>query len=98
VFAGNPSTSRILLLWNGGLSGVFPGVVYAFAAATAAGALAGLWREGRWFAALAMVLFAAAGVGLENTYQTGLLVCALLLLTVPAGEMGARPEQVSPRS
>ena len=53
------------------------------------GALAGVVSEARWMPALALVLFAAAGVGVENTYQTGLLVCALLILATPAANRDA---------
>jgi hypothetical protein len=95
-FAGNPATSRILLLWNAGLSGALPGVVYALAAGVAAGTVAGVVRSGRWQAGIALTLVVAAGVGVESTYQTGLLVCALLLLALPAFRAGGETDAPRP--
>lgn len=83
VFAANPSTSRILLLWNAGLPGVLPGAAYAVAAGLAAATLASLVHGSRWIPAIALLLVVASGAGVENTYQSGLLVCALLLLALP---------------
>lgn len=88
MFAGaGASTSRILLLWNEGLSGTLPGTVYAVCAGALAASFAALVRSQQPAAAVAVALLAAGGVGLHSTYQSGLVVAglALLCLAGPAG-------------
>lgn len=80
VFASQPSTARILLLWNEGLVGAYPSIAYAAAAAGAAIAASSLARSGRLPEAAAIVLLVAGGVGLHSTYQTGLVIVALAVL------------------
>ncbi|MCA9821685.1 MAG: hypothetical protein KC470_03700 [Dehalococcoidia bacterium] len=79
-FSGNPSTSGILLLWSGGLGGVLPGTVYAVAIGGLGATVAALSRSGRGVQAAVLLLFICSGTTLQNTYQTGLLVSALLLI------------------
>ncbi|MCC7365073.1 MAG: hypothetical protein IT303_11940 [Dehalococcoidia bacterium] len=88
-FLGNGSTSRFLLLWNVGLSGVLPGVVYAVAGGTIAATFAGLLASGRSTTAIAVALLVAGGIGLHSTYQDGLVVTALALLVLGAAPAAA---------
>jgi len=85
MFTANPWTSRILLLWSDGLPGRLPGLAYAIAAAVYVAAIVAVWRRGRVESAVALVLLLAAGVALQNTYQTGLLVVALAIVAVSGG-------------
>lgn len=94
-FLGNGSTSRFLLLWNEGLSGALPGLAYALAGGALAATFAGLVRSGRGLEAVAVALLVAGGIGLHNTYQSGLVVVALGLLCLAAG--GAREDRASGR-
>lgn len=93
MFVGSGSTSRFLLLWNVGLSGILPGVVYGVAAGALAFVIAGLLRSQDRLAAVGLLLLVSGGIGLHNTYQSGLIVAGLaamaLALGVPAA---ARPE------
>jgi hypothetical protein len=85
MFLGNPSTSRILLLWNWGFSGVLPSTAYAVGFAALAGTLTGLHRDGRTLAGLGLILLIAGGFGLQNTYQASLVVVGLgVLCLAPA--------------
>lgn len=82
VFLGNGSTSRFLLLWNVGLSGILPGVVYAAAAGALAWAIVSLLRSGERLAAVGLLLLVTGGIGLHNTYQSGLIVTGLAALAL----------------
>lgn len=80
----NGSTLRILLLWNQGLSGTLPAVTYGAAAgALALTSLSALKRKELAIAS-GFLLLLAGGFGLHNTYQTGLVVIGLALLTLAA--------------
>lgn len=79
-FLGEPATARFLLLWNEGLAGTYPSLVYGLAAGAGAAALWGLRRQRRPLEAAALVLLVAGGVGLHSTYQTGLVAIGLALL------------------
>ena len=91
---GGGATSRILLLWNAGLSGTLPGTVYAAAAGAIALSFVALARNGQVLAAMGVALLIAGGLGLHNTYQTGLVVAGLAALclrvnpTLPAETSG----------
>ncbi len=80
MFLGNGSTSRFLLLWNVGLSGIFPGVVYAAAAAALTVTVVGLMRSGSGLAASGLLLLVTGGLGLHSTYQSALVVAGLTAL------------------
>jgi len=91
---GGSSTSRILLLWNAGLSGTLPGVVYAAGAGAIALTLVALLRARETFAATAILLLVAGGIGLHNTYQTGLVVAGLAALCLAIRGAPRDEEQV----
>ncbi|MBA4181652.1 MAG: hypothetical protein C0506_13770 [Anaerolinea sp.] len=80
LVAGGGATSRILLLWNAGLSGTLPGIVYAVAAGSLAFTFVALVRARQTVPAMAVALLVAGGLGLHNTYQTGLVVAGLAAL------------------
>lgn len=80
VFLGNGSTSRFLLLWNVGLAGSLPSFLYAAAAGALALTLVGLWRAGHQVEAAGLLLLITGGIGLHNTYQSGLVVAGLAAL------------------
>ena len=77
LFLGNGATMRFLLLWNAGLSGVLPGVVYAIAAGALALTVVALARRGAVLAAAGILLLITGGIGLQSTYQSGLVVAGL---------------------
>lgn len=80
------STSRILLLWNEGLSGTMPSIAYGIAAAGLTASLVALWRSGQTAFAAALLLLVAGGIGLHNTYQSGLVIAGLATLMVASIE------------
>lgn len=80
--SSSPSTAGILLLWNGGLAGLLPAPIYSLALAVLIATGVALGRCGRAHVLPAAVLFVCASLTLQNSYQTGLLVVALLLLAV----------------
>lgn len=86
--AGGPTT-RILLLWNEGLSGTLPSVVYALAAGALVFTVLHLLGTRRFMALIGLLLVLAGGVGLHNTYQSRLVVVglAVLALAVPSPEV-----------
>lgn len=84
MFLGNGSTSRFLLLWNAGLSGPFPGILYATAAGTLTLACVGLLRSGRRLEAAGLLLLISGGIGLHSTYQSALVVTGLAALAYAA--------------
>ena len=89
---GGETTSRILLLWNAGLSGTLPGTVYAAGAGALALTFVALLRGREMLAAMAVALLVTGGLGLHNTYQTGLVVAGLAALCLAAGG-ASRDEQ-----
>jgi hypothetical protein len=82
MILGAGSTTKILMLWNFGLSGYFPGPFYALAAATLAYTIAVLFAEGRQGTAVGLTLLLVGGIGLHSTYQTGLVVVGFALLNL----------------
>lgn len=80
MILGAGSTTKILMLWNFGLSGYFPGPLYALAAAAVAYTIAVLFAEGRRGTAVGLGLLLVGGIGLHSTYQTGLVVAGFALL------------------
>jgi len=83
VFAGllaNASTVKILLLWNFGLAGYLPSILYGVAAGAVAYTIVALRAAGRRSYASAIALLFMGGIGLHSTYQTGLVLAGLALL------------------
>ncbi|GIW15934.1 MAG: hypothetical protein KatS3mg063_1787 [Tepidiforma sp.] len=78
LLAAPASSGRIILLWNGGLSSGFPIPFYALAAAglVIAAVQARSTRDQALFSAILLV--AAGGLGLHNTYQTLLVLVGAL--------------------
>lgn len=83
MFIGNGSTVRILMLWNGGVGGHLPAVLYAVAAAGVAAGIIGYVRSGRLLMAAGIALLFIGGIGLHSTYQSGLVIAGLGLLAWP---------------
>ena len=87
VFAtliANPWTVKILLLWNLGLAGYLPSVLYASAAGALTWTVISLFSERRMTSAVGILLLFAGGIGLHSTYQTGLVLAGLALLGTEA--------------
>lgn len=80
MILGAGSTTKILMLWNFGLSGYFPDPLYALAAAAIGYTIATLFAEGRREMAVGLTLLLVGGIGLHSTYQTGLVVAGFALL------------------
>jgi hypothetical protein len=93
VFMGNTATSRFLLLWNVGLAGSMPGVLYAAAAGAIAVTALEMFRTGRRLEAAGMLLLVTGGIGLHSTYQSGLVVVGLAALVIAAKDRHALAEQ-----
>lgn len=87
ALANNPTTPRILLLWNFGVLGTLPDVVYALVVASVLTALVWCWRSAARSRLAALVLVIAGGIGLHSTYQSALAVIGLALLVI-AGPLG----------
>lgn len=88
----NPWTVKILLLWNLGLAGYLPSVLYGAAAAALTYTVISLFTERRITSAVGILLLFTGGIGLHSTYQTGLVVAGLALLGA-----GARGEEAPTR-
>jgi hypothetical protein len=87
AFASSSSTVAILLLWNVGVPGWLPGAVYA---AAAGGLTATAWSAGAhrdWDVVAGIALLVAGGVGMISTYQSGLVLLAVLVLGGAAAPM-----------
>lgn len=82
MLVGSGPTTRILLLWNEGMTGALPAVAYGAAAAGVAATVVSLYRRGELLAAAGLLLAVMGGIGLHNTYQTGLAVAGLAVLAV----------------
>ncbi|MCC6381890.1 MAG: hypothetical protein IT304_05235 [Dehalococcoidia bacterium] len=94
--AGGPTT-RILLLWNEGLSGTLPSAIYALAAGALSFTLLHLLGTRRFMTLLGFLLVLAGGVGLHNTYQSGLVVVGLAVLALSGPSLSpALAEDKSP--
>lgn len=96
-FIGNGSTMRFLLLWNAGLAGLLPGVVYAVAAGALVLTVVGLARRGSALAAAGMLLLITGGIGLQSTYQSGLVVAGMAAMAI-ALTRGPEPEAFTSRT
>lgn len=90
ALVGNGSTVKILMLWNFGLPGSLPSVVYGAAAAGLTLALLGARRSGGFATLTGLALVVVGGVGLHSTYQSGLVIAGMLMLAgvVPSASVG----------
>jgi hypothetical protein len=100
IYAGllvNASTVKILLLWNFGLAGYLPSVLYGVAAGAVAYTIVALRATGRRTTALGIALLFMGGIGLHSTYQTGLVLAGLMLLGAADRPIGCtrRPMSVT---
>ena len=84
LLIGGASTSKILLLWNQGMTGALPAIAYAVAAGLITATIAGLIGQRRYTAAAALLLVVLGGLGLHSTYQSGLAVIGLAALMISA--------------
>jgi len=84
------SSIRILMLWNGGLTGALAPAWYAAAAGALAVCFAGLIRAGRWWECAALALLVAGGFGLHSTHQSALVLGVLATLAM-VGTMNSGP-------
>lgn len=91
----NASTVHILMLWNFGLTGALPAVVYGFAVASLVVAVASSVRCRHHHLALALCLFFLGGIGLTSTYQSGLVVAGLGLLGLDITQVGTNRDDAS---
>jgi hypothetical protein len=81
MLTANSWTTTILMLWNFGLAGTLPWVLYGAAFGALACTFAALVRSGDRQRAIVVALLFAAGIGLHSTYQSGLAVAGLALLS-----------------
>ena len=81
VLLASPSSAHILMLWNFGLTGALPAALYGLAVTSFVVAIASCLRHDQQVLALSLVFVALGGVGLTSTYQSGLVVAGLGLLT-----------------
>lgn len=73
------ATVRILLLWNFGLAGYFPGPLYAVAAGALVYAILATRKRDRLLS-WGLALLILGGFALQSTYQTGLFLAGLAML------------------
>lgn len=84
LLIGSASTTKILLLWNQGMTGALPAVIYAAAAGLLVATLVGLLRRRSFAMAAGLLLVVISGIGLHDTYQSGLGVVGLATLMFAA--------------
>ncbi|MGZ5212264.1 MAG: hypothetical protein ACXWDU_01910 [Actinomycetota bacterium] len=92
IYAGllvNASTVKILLLWNFGLAGYLPSILYGIAAGAVTYTIVAMRASGRRTSAVGMALLFMGGIGLHSTYQTGLVLAGLMLLGVGDRPIGS---------
>ena len=80
AFASGASTLSILILWNLGVPGWLPGVAYALALGSIVTTLWSASATGQRLTAIGLLLLVTGGIGTISTYQTGLVLAAVLLL------------------
>lgn len=76
----NASTVKILLLWNFGLAGYLPSVLYGIAAGGVTYTIVALRATGRRTSAVGIALLFMGGIGLHSTYQSGLVLAGFASL------------------
>lgn len=92
MLIANSWTTTILMLWNFGLAGTLPWVLYGAAFGALACTLVALVRRADYHRAIGVALLFTGGIGLHSTYQTGLVIAGLALLGSPTSRRGlARP-------
>lgn len=91
AFVTGGSTLSIIILWNIGVPGWLPWFAYALAVGAVTTSLWLAATSGRQMTAIGLVLLVTGGVGVISTYQTGLVLAAVLFLSVPPGRE-AEPE------
>jgi hypothetical protein len=80
AFSAGASTLSILVLWNIGVPGWMPAIAYAIALG---GIVTTLWNaigRGDRSVAFGVILLIGGGIGMISTYQTGLVLAAVLIL------------------
>ncbi len=93
VTAGAP-TLFIVVLWNTGIPGWMPGLGYAVAAGTIVATLWAAGARGDWRLFAGLLLLVTAGVGSISTYQTGLAIAGVALLSTPGlGKADPSPDE-----
>lgn len=96
MLTANSWTTTILMLWNFGLAGTLPWVLYGAAFGALSCTFVSLVRDADRGRAIALALLFAGGIALHSTYQTGLVIAGLALLgseaersTAAAGDRSA---------
>jgi hypothetical protein len=84
MLTASGSTLRILMLWNMGLGGWLPNVMYSASAAALTYTLLAAWRAQKHDLALGILLLASGGLGLHSTYQSGLAIAGFTVLALAA--------------
>ena len=79
AFVSGSSTLSILILWNLGVPGWLPGVGYALALGSLVTTLWSALATDQRLTAIGLMLLTAGGIGTISTYQTGLVLTAVLL-------------------
>jgi hypothetical protein len=80
AFVSGSSTLSILVLWNLGVPGWLPGLAYSVAFGSLVATLWAASSSGQKSTVIGLVLLVAGGIGTISTYQTGLVLTAVLLL------------------
>jgi len=80
AFVSGSSTLSILVLWNLGVPGWLPGLAYSLALGSLVATIWSAFSSGQRSAAIGLMLLSAGGIGTISTYQTGLVLTAVLLL------------------
>ena len=94
AFASGSSTLSILVLWNLGVPGWLPGVAYSLALGSVVATLWSAFASGQRLTVIGLVLLAAGGIGTISTYQTALVLTAVLLLG--SAVAGTDPDPTGP--
>lgn len=94
LMAGGSSTVSILGMWNLGIPGWLPGISHALALGSLVLTLWSAMAERQRLTAIGLVLLAAGGVGVISTYQTGLVIAGILLISHPVA-FAALPDDES---
>ena len=79
ALVGSPATVKILFLWNFGLAGYFPAIVYAVAFGTLAFTAISC-RSTDAPLALGLALLVFGGMSLHSSYQSALVILGLITL------------------
>lgn len=80
AFVSGSSTLSILVLWNLGVPGWLPGLAYSLALGSLVATIWSAFSSGQRSTAIGLMLLTAGGLGTISTYQTGLVLAAMLLL------------------